>query len=146
MKNIKEKAKKYCSEHSNKGCTEQCDGCWQLKQALGCEQHNMETAYEAGANYAVDLLIAEIKKLNDEAKMYLSDFDCGRLSICKELMNFLDTFEVKEVDLKREVEEYIRKEFTSAEPHDEFLTTVMQLDDMVLFAKHFYELGINSKK
>lgn len=93
MKNIKEKAKKYCSEHSNKGCTEQCDGCWQLKQALGCEQHNMETAYEAGANYVLDLLISEIKKLNDEAKIHPSDFDCGRLSICKELMNFLDTLE-----------------------------------------------------
>lgn len=93
MKNIKEKAKKYCSEHSNKGCTEQCDDCWQLKQALGCEQHNMEMAYEAGANYVADLLIAEIKKLNDEAKMHPSDFDCGRLSICKELINFLDTLE-----------------------------------------------------
>lgn len=93
MKNIKEKAKKWCSEHSNKGCTEQCDGCWQLKQALGCEQHNMETAYEAGANYVLDLLISEIKKLNDEAKIHPSDFDCGRLSICKELMNFLDTLE-----------------------------------------------------
>jgi hypothetical protein len=53
MKSIKEKAKKWCSEHSNKGCTEQCDGCWQLKQAWGCEQHNMETAYEAGANYVL---------------------------------------------------------------------------------------------
>ena len=54
MKSIKEKAKKWCSEHSNKGCTEQCDGCWQLKQAWGCEQHNMETAYEAGANYVLE--------------------------------------------------------------------------------------------
>jgi hypothetical protein len=53
MKSIKEKAKKWCSEHSNKGCTEQCDGCWQLKQAWGCEQHNMETAYGAGANYVL---------------------------------------------------------------------------------------------
>lgn len=54
MKSIKEKAKKWCGEHSNKGCTEQCDGCWQLKQAWGCEQHNMETAYEAGANYVLE--------------------------------------------------------------------------------------------
>lgn len=54
MESIKEKAKKWCSEHSNKGCTEQCDGCWQLKQAWGCEQHNMETAYEAGANYVIN--------------------------------------------------------------------------------------------
>ena len=42
-------------------------------------------------------LVAEIEKLKDEAKIYPSDFSCGRLSICKELMNFLDTLEVKEV-------------------------------------------------
>ena len=42
-------------------------------------------------------LVAEIEKLKDEAKIHPSDFDCGRLSICKELMNFLDTLEVKEV-------------------------------------------------
>jgi len=43
-----------------------------------------------------DALIAEIEKLKDEAKIHPSDFVCGRLSICKELMNFLDTLEVKE--------------------------------------------------
>lgn len=72
MKSIKEKAKKWCSEHSNKGCTEQCDGCWQLKQAWGCEQHNMETAYEAGANYVINeiekILPKEDKNLNDYGK------------------------------------------------------------------------------
>ena len=59
MKSIKEKSKEWCSNHSNKGCTEQCDGCWQLKQAWGCEQHNMETSYVAGANYVLD----EIEKM-----------------------------------------------------------------------------------
>lgn len=58
MKSIKGKSKEWCGEHSNKGCTEQCEGCWQLKQACGCEQHNMETAYEAGANY----VLGEIEK------------------------------------------------------------------------------------
>ena len=56
MKSIKEKSKEWCSNHSNKGCTEQCDGCWQLKQAWGCEQHNMETAYVAGANYVLNVI------------------------------------------------------------------------------------------
>jgi len=62
MKSIKEKAKKWCVEHSNKGCTEQCDGCWQLKQAWGCEQHNMETAYEAGANYVLEKFVDIVNK------------------------------------------------------------------------------------
>lgn len=54
MKSIKEKSKEWCINHSNKGCTEQCDGCWQVKTAFGCEQHNMELAYEAGANYVLE--------------------------------------------------------------------------------------------
>lgn len=61
MKSIRKKAKNWCSEHSNKGCTEQCDGCWQLKQAWGCEQHNMEMAYEAGANYVLEEIENVIK-------------------------------------------------------------------------------------
>lgn len=64
MKSIKEKAKKWCGEHSNKGCTEQCDGCWQLKQAWGCEQHNMETTYEAGANYVLEQVEKLLKDKN----------------------------------------------------------------------------------
>lgn len=45
-----------------------------------------------------DALVAEIKELEDEAKICPSDFYCGRLSICKELMNFLNTLEVKDVE------------------------------------------------
>ena len=49
-----------------------------------------------------DTLVAEIKELEDEAKIYPSDFGCGRLSICKELMNFLNTIEAKEVIAEQE--------------------------------------------
>jgi len=34
-------------------------------------------------------LVAEIENLKGEAEIYPSDFNCGRLSICKELINFL---------------------------------------------------------
>ena len=57
MKSIKEGGKEWCCAHSNKGCTEQCDGCWQMKLVFGCEQHNMELAYEAGANYVLEAII-----------------------------------------------------------------------------------------
>ena len=50
------------------------------------------------------------------------------------------------IDIEKEVREYISKNGTSLEEPDEFLTTLMQLDDMVMFAKHFYELGIKTKK
>ena len=59
MRSIKDSAKEWGSEHSNKGCTQQCDGCWQVKSFFGCEQYNMELAYEAGANYVLE----EIEKV-----------------------------------------------------------------------------------
>lgn len=62
MKTIKETSKEWCSEHSNKGCKEQCDGCWQVKQPWGCEQYNMELAYKAGANYVLE----QVEKQLDE--------------------------------------------------------------------------------
>jgi hypothetical protein len=65
MKSIKEFSKEWCSEHSNKGCKEQCDGCWQIKSAWGCEQHNMELACEAGANYVLDEIEKMLSKVNE---------------------------------------------------------------------------------
>jgi len=83
MKSIKERAKKWCSEHSNKGCTEQCDGCWQLKQAWGCEQHNMETAYEAGANYVLEQFKAVIPHV------------VGEVIICDKIKEIIEQLEKK---------------------------------------------------
>lgn len=45
------------------------------------------------------------------------------------------------VDLEEECKIYLKNNFTSKEAPDEFLTTLMQLDDMIMFAKHFYKLG-----
>lgn len=61
MKTIREKSKEWCGEHSNNYCKEQCDGCWHVESAFGCEQHNMELAYEAGANYVLE----QIEKLTN---------------------------------------------------------------------------------
>lgn len=61
-------------------------------------------------------VVEEIEKLKDEAKIHPSDFGCGRLSICKELMNFLDTLEVKEVDLE-EGDAFIEKATSYIQQH-----------------------------
>lgn len=61
MKSIKDSAKEWCSKHSNKGCKESCNGCWQIKQPFGCEQHNMEDAYTHGANYVIEEIENVIK-------------------------------------------------------------------------------------
>ena len=76
MKSIKEFSKEWCCEHSNKGCKEQCDGCWQIKSAWGCEQHNMELACETGANYVLEHLsmtiaVSEDNYLRDNLKIMI---------------------------------------------------------------------------
>lgn len=73
MESIKKKAKEWCRTHSIKHCTEQCDGCWQVKSFFGCEQHNMELAYEECANLVLDILEKELplednRNLNDYGK------------------------------------------------------------------------------
>jgi len=51
---LNKEAKIWCAKHSNKGCKDNCSGCWQLKQEWGCEQHNMESAYIAGSLNAIN--------------------------------------------------------------------------------------------
>lgn len=89
-------------------------------------------------------LVAEIegrlKALNRDR-----DFNYLQIKELETLLSFIDTIEAKEVDLEEECKTYLKNNFTSKEAPDEFLTTQMQLDDMVLFAKHFYDLGLAQK-
>lgn len=51
-------------------------------------------------------LVAEIEKYKVVAKP--SYYGCGRLSVCEDLIKFLDTLETKEMDLEK-VEEKLNK-------------------------------------
>lgn len=65
------------------------------------------------------------------------------------LLSFINTLEVKEVDLEKEINKYISDNFfgfetigffanrTKEEPNDQ---------DIALCAKHFYELGLKTQK
>lgn len=70
MKSIKEFSKEWCSQNSNKECKGTCDGCWIINTPWGCEQHNMELACKAGANYVLDLLIKEDDKYDNVIECY----------------------------------------------------------------------------
>jgi hypothetical protein len=88
-------------------------------------------------------LIAELVK-EGEGTM----FEQGRISAFEDTKLFLDTLEVKEVDLEKEINKYISDNFfgsqtlgffanrTKEEPNDE---------DIALVAKHFFEFGLKSK-
>ena len=100
-------------------------------------------------------IVAEIEELKDEASIYPSNFYCGRLSICRELMNFLDTFEVKEVDLEKEIKNemdslsnlycYMEDLFNGKEEDGVYPIPEKVKNELSEFAKHFFELGLKSK-
>lgn len=85
-----------------------------------------------------DKIVAEIKKrlhangafdeVGDEAWAE----DVGMCKAYKSILSYIDTLEVKEVDLEKETEKYVQtKEFIeSAE------------SPVILVAKHFFELGL----
>ena len=85
-------------------------------------------------------VVAEIERRidsnNEKAASYSSgsehDYLCRvKENVYKDLISFLNTIEVKEIDLEKELDEYL-------DIHDcEFF-----YDDYLEFAKHFYELGL----
>lgn len=75
----------------------------------------------------------------DEIGTYLSP-----KGVLTNLLCHLSTLEVKEVDLEKEVRNFLNVNYTSVEEPDEFLTTTMQIDDMTKFAEHFYALGFSN--
>ena len=102
-------------------------------------------------------VVAELERLYNLEYDNTSNLSCGKKIMLRNILLFLDTLEVKEVDLEKEepvsemdlekeVRKFIKDNCTSLEEPDEFFTTLMQLDDMVIFAKYFYELGLNAKK
>ena len=91
-------------------------------------------------------LVAEIESLK---RTTFTNFDEGVNSAAQTLLEILDTLEVKEVDLEKEINKYISDNFfgsqtmgffsnrTKEEPNDQ---------DIALCAKHFFELGLRTQK
>ena len=92
-------------------------------------------------------LVEEIEKLisNGKLKCQQSQENNDQVSYiawsehiatCEKILSFLDTLEVKEVDLEEEATEFIQtKEFVESKE-----------SPTLLIAKHFYELGLKVHK
>lgn len=98
-----------------------------------------------------DAVVAEIKELKDEAKTYPSDFYCGRLSICKELMNLLETLDAKVVYLEDEFDKYLEKQNDiTINCNGEIICyngdSFNHVYDIYPIAKYFFELGLKAQK
>lgn len=78
-----------------------------------------------------DALVAEIEKRIKEYQSTGDDYWFPVIESLKSILSSLDTLEVEEVDLEKEMSEYF------VEHPDEFFS-----DKYKLFAKHFFELGI----
>lgn len=97
-------------------------------------------------------VVAEIAKRVKESEIVLRDCPSsaifGLAQAYKNVLSFLDTLEVKEVDLEKEINKYICDNFfgsetigfyanrTKEEPNDQ---------DIALCAKHFFELGLKAQ-
>lgn len=90
-----------------------------------------------------DALVAEIEK---RIKRYDTPTDgmgsnYSHQHECKEILSFIDTLEVKEVDLEKEMDTYF--ETMQVLEHENIFETTFQN-----IAKHFFELGlkVNNEK
>jgi len=94
-----------------------------------------------------DALVAEIRRMIKNAELYIEhhsdnndrlrySFEHQRLAMC-ELLSFLDTLEVREVDLEKEIE-LVKGDYEQVE--------VAWNNDFDFIARHFFELGLKAQK
>ena len=85
---------------------------------------------------------AELEKRIEETKGMQPKFDqfwAGQISVFKGVLKMLDTLEVKEVDLEKEIDDYIDT-MEVWEIQEAPLTSIENT------AKHFFELGLKVQK
>ena len=90
-----------------------------------------------------DALIVEIEKRIKETESMKPKFDqfwAGQISAFKGILKILDTLEVKEVDLREEIDVYFQK---NKNGYNGLL--ICKKEDFSVIAKHFFELGLKTK-
>jgi len=85
-------------------------------------------------------LVAEIRKrlLPVIRDKHYDEWEEGQDSECIAILNIIDTLEVKEVDLNKEISQFIDTNFEKA--------TIGHKLSLKRTAKHFYELGLKTQK
>lgn len=93
-------------------------------------------------------LVAEIKRIEYETNYEpFTDEVLGKRCVCRSLLSFINTLEVKEVDLEKEIEEYFEGwtddyDNGGAACHYQYV----QVNDCKAIAKHFFKLGVKAQK
>ncbi len=97
----------------------------------------------------LDALVAEIERLktiyNDDENIH----HVSKFNILVDLLSFIDTLEVKEVDLDGERRKYLTEHFNVYEDgilQSKRLNLPLDTYDVIKIAKHFFELGLKAQK
>ena len=108
-----------------------------------------------------EALIADIDRRTNElwvlipdGEKFISDkhtkedaFNLGKYTALESFGKFIDTLEVKEVDLEKEIQNVIHNHFFDLNGIAIAGTSsYATVDDMVYIAKHFFELGLKAKQ
>ena len=84
-----------------------------------------------------DTLVTEIERLDE---FYHHSKDVGGQAFIEDLLSFLDTLETKEVDLEKELDEWMKYG-----PHTNYPWCTIS-DAIKITAEHFFELGLKAEK
>jgi hypothetical protein len=90
-----------------------------------------------------DAVVAEIESMKNRAQILgdnaingsMQQFYDGMKQGCVETLSFLDTFEVKKVDLDMEINLWVRN-----------LHRIPNFEELNKFARHFFEFGLKAQK
>ena len=99
-----------------------------------------------------DALVAEIERRYETNLIGAhSAFKNGKIEALREVKDLLNTLEVKEVDLEKAIDDYIythdgRKRMALELDWKCCNLTLKGGDEIIKFAKHFFELGLKAKK
>lgn len=98
-----------------------------------------------------DALVAEIERRILDIKMlsYPNNYDNAALQLYKGLLSFINTLEVQEVDLEKELANYYNGNFSQCNDGtllSEKTGTELTCHDYECIAKHFLELGLKANQ
>ena len=90
-------------------------------------------------------IVAEIEGLK---RITFTNFDEGVNAAAQILLDFLDTLATKEVDLEKEIDNYVNEHFSECGDGvliSDASSTELTLLDATSIARHFFELGLKAK-
>lgn len=89
-------------------------------------------------------LVAEIEKKLNSCKTYSTEYVNGKKYALKSILSFLDTLEVKELDLEKEIDNVWSPHFNLGWDDNSLVSINHKSFESI--ASHFFELGLAQNK